>query len=88
MASASDMSRHVSKKLRPHFVQAFEGTYGWWFEFDGTVRFRDPKGGGSLPFAYGRTVADCKAMMKCVISEPPPPAGVGKAGELLRKARR
>ena len=86
MASASDMSRHVSKKLRPHFVQAFEGTYGWWFEFDGTVRFRDPKGGGTLPFAYGKTVADCKAMMN--ILEPPPPAGVGKAGELLRKARR
>lgn len=62
MASASNMSRHVPKKLRPHFVQAFEGTYGWWFEFDGTVRFRDRD--GTLPFAYGKTIAECKAMMK------------------------
>lgn len=58
-----DMSRHVPKKLRQHFVQAFEGTYGWWFEFDGSVSFQDLSGGG-LPFAYGKTVEECRKMMK------------------------
>lgn len=58
----ADLSRHVPARLRGHFVAAYEGQYGFWFEFDGAVRFRDRD--GTLPFAYGKTIAECKAMMK------------------------
>ena len=64
MKGQGDMARHVPKKIRPRFVQAFEGVYGWWFEFDGSVRFRDPGGGNPLPFAYGKTVKECEVMMR------------------------
>lgn len=61
----ADLSLHVPARLRGHFVAAYEGQYGFWFEFDGSIRFQDPQGGGGvLPFAYGKTIAECKAMMK------------------------
>ena len=63
MSKQRDISRHVPKEIKSRFVQAFEGTYGFWFEFDGTIRFKDPKG-GTLPFAYGKTIDECKVMMK------------------------
>lgn len=62
--AAHDLSRYVPARLRGRFVAAYEGRYGYWFEFDGSVRFQDPNGGGTLPFAYGATVDECKAMMK------------------------
>ena len=58
-----DLSRQVPARLRGRFVAAYQGQYGFWFEFDGSVRFRDPKG-QELGFAYGATVGECKAMMK------------------------
>ena len=63
MSKQDDMSRHVPKEILSRFVQAFEGMYGCWFEFDGSIQFKDPKG-GTLPFAYGETIDECKAMMK------------------------
>ena len=58
----AEYEEHVPEEIRRHFVQAFKGQYGYWFEFDGAVRFRDRD--GTLPFAYGKTIAECKAMMK------------------------
>lgn len=58
-----NLSQHVPEGIRRHFVQAFKGQYGYWFEFDGAVRFRD-KGGDEFPFAYGKTVSDCRKMME------------------------
>ena len=60
----AEYEEHVPEGIRRHFVQAFKGQYGYWFEFDGSVSFQDPNGGGILPFAYGKTIAECKAMMK------------------------
>jgi hypothetical protein len=56
------IARHVPDELRPHFVAAYKGQYGYWFEFDGTIQFKDPKG-GTLPFAYGKTIDECRKMM-------------------------
>lgn len=36
----ADLSRHVPDELRDRFVAAYKGRYGYWFEFDGSVRFR------------------------------------------------
>lgn len=58
-----NLSQHVPEGIRRHFVQAFKGQYGYWFEFDGAVRFRD-NGGDEFPFAYGKTVSDCRKMME------------------------
>lgn len=58
-----DLARQVPPSLRGHFVAAYEGQYGYWFEFDGGVRFRDASG-LELNFAYGATLADCRKMMK------------------------
>ena len=58
----AEYEEHVPEGIRRHFVQAIKGQYGYWFEFDGAVRFRDRD--GILPFAYGKTIAECKAMMK------------------------
>lgn len=60
----AEYEEHVPACLRGHFVAAYEGQYGFWFEFDGAVNFKDPNGGGILPFAYGKTIDDCRKMMK------------------------
>ena len=41
-----DYAKHVPAQLRDRFVTAYRGQYGWWFEFDGSVRFDDVRGGG------------------------------------------
>ena len=41
-----DYEKMVPEHLRGHFVAAYKGVFGYWFEFDGGVRFQDPKGGG------------------------------------------
>ena len=38
-----DYAEHVPAQLRDRFVTAYRGQYGWWFEFDGSVRFDDVK---------------------------------------------
>lgn len=38
----ADLSRHVPDELRDRFVAAYKGQYGYWFEFDGSVRFSPP----------------------------------------------
>ena len=62
MADAEDLGRHVPDGIRQHFVAAYKGRYGYWFEFDGTLAFRD--GDGTLPFAYGKTLDECRRMME------------------------
>ena len=42
----TDFEKHVPMDIRPRFIQAFKGTFGYWFEFDGSVRFEDRRGGG------------------------------------------
>lgn len=60
-----DYEKNVPAAIRGHFTAAYKGQYGWWFEFDGAVRFQDPQGGGAtLPFAYGSTLDECRAMME------------------------
>ena len=44
-----DYGRHVPAQLRDRFVAAYRGQYGYWFEFDGSVRFEDGQGGGTAP---------------------------------------
>ena len=44
-----DYGKHVPARLRDRFVAAYKGQYGYWFEFDGSVRFEDGQGGGSFP---------------------------------------
>lgn len=44
-----DYEKNVPAAIRRHFTAAYKGQYGWWFEFDGAVRFQDPQGGGQ-PF--------------------------------------
>ena len=85
----ADLARHVPEKLRGRFVAAYEGQYGCWFEFDGSVRFRDA-GGLELYFAYGATLAECRKMMKrhSICDGTAAPAGVGKAGKSSRRTRR
>ena len=58
----AEYEKCVPKNIRRHFVQAFKGQYGYWFEFDGAVRFRDRD--GTLPFAYGKTLDECRRMME------------------------
>lgn len=41
-----DFAKHVPARLRGRFVAAYQGQYGYWFEFDGSVRFDDVHGGG------------------------------------------
>lgn len=41
-----DFAKHVPARLRGRFVAAYQGQYGYWFEFDGSVRFDDVQGGG------------------------------------------
>lgn len=41
-----DFAKHVPAHLRGRFVGAYQGQYGYWFEFDGSVGFKDPQGGG------------------------------------------
>ena len=36
-----DFAKHVPARLRGRFVAAYQGQYGYWFEFDGSVRFED-----------------------------------------------
>lgn len=72
MADAEVLGRHVPEGIRPHFVAAYKGRYGYWFEFDGTLAFRDR--GGTLPFAYGRTPGECRRMMARAV------AAEGKGG--------
>lgn len=45
-----DYEKNVPAAIRGHFTAAYKGQYGWWFEFDGAVRFQDPQGGGGQPF--------------------------------------
>ncbi len=55
-----DFAEHVPAQLRDRFVTAYRGQYGWWFEFDGSVRFDDARGGGGnslLPTASRLTIA-------------------------------
>lgn len=59
-----DYEKFVPTPLRRHFVAAYKGVFGYWFEFDGSVRFDDTSQGGALPFAYGKTVDDCRRMME------------------------
>ena len=59
-----DFAKHVPARLRRRFVAAYQGQYGYWFEFDGSVRFDDVQGGGQLPFAYGTTIDECRRMME------------------------
>lgn len=58
----AEYEEYVPEGIRRHFVQAFKGQYGYWFEFDGAVRFRDRD--GTLPFAYGKTLDECCRMME------------------------
>ena len=44
-----DFEKQVPAQLRGRFVAAYKGTFGYWFEFDGSVRFDDVQGGGSSP---------------------------------------
>ena len=44
------------------FDGSYKGVFGYWFEFDGSVSFKDPKG-DTLPFAYGKTIDECRKMM-------------------------
>lgn len=44
-----DFAKHVPARLRGRFVAAYQGQYGYWFEFDGSVRFDDVRGGGNSP---------------------------------------
>ena len=46
-----DYEKEVPVRLRGRFVAAYKGVFGYWFEFDGSVSFQDPQGGGVLPFA-------------------------------------
>ena len=39
-----DFAKHVPAHLRGRFVTAYQGQYGYWFEFDGSVRFDDVQG--------------------------------------------
>ena len=59
-----DYEKMVPEHLRGHFVAAYKGVFGYWFEFDGSVSFQDPQGGGVLPFAYGTTIDECRNMME------------------------
>lgn len=83
------MERHVPEELRGRFVQAFKGQYGYWFEFDGSVRFRDA-GGLELCFAYGATLAECRRMMKnnTLKGTGAPVRRTAKAGNSERSQRR
>ena len=45
----AEYEKCVPEGIRRHFVQAFKGQYGYWFEFDGSVRFDDVQGGGAAP---------------------------------------
>ena len=45
----TDFESCVPEAIRSRFVQAFKGTFGYWFEFDGSVRFEDKQGGGNSP---------------------------------------
>lgn len=49
-----DYAKHVPAQLRDRFVTAYRGQYGWWFEFDGSVRFDDVRGGGATPLRLRR----------------------------------
>lgn len=42
-----DYGKYVPTAIRGRFVVAYKGLYGWWFEFDGSVRFSDTQGGGA-----------------------------------------
>ena len=44
-----DFAKHVPARLRGRFVAAYQGQYGYWVEFDGSVRFDDVQGGGNSP---------------------------------------
>ena len=58
-----DYKKLVPAHLRGHFVDAYKGVFGYWFEFDGSVRFQDSQG-GMFPFAYGTTLDECRKMME------------------------
>ncbi len=49
-----DFAKHVPARLRGRFVAAYQGQYGYWFEFDGSVRFDDVQGGGATPLRLRR----------------------------------
>ena len=56
-----DYGRHVPAQLRDRFVAAYRGQYGYWFEFDGSVRFEDGQGGGNSPsHTEGRSTSAVK----------------------------
>ena len=42
-----DFERYVPSVLQGRFTAAYRGSFGYWFEFDGTVSFRETGGGNS-----------------------------------------
>lgn len=48
-----DYAEYVPMQLRERFVAAYKGQYGYWFEFDGSVRF-DDFDGGAVPLCVRR----------------------------------
>ena len=49
-----DYEKEVPVRLRGRFVAAYKGVFGYWFEFDGSVSFQDPQGGGYSPSPTAR----------------------------------
>lgn len=48
-----DLAEHVPPELRGRFTAAYRGSFGYWFEFDGTVTFHET-GGGNFPSRSAR----------------------------------
>lgn len=49
-----DFKDCVPAPLRGRFTAAYKGAFGYWFEFDGTVAFRETGGGGATPLRVRR----------------------------------
>lgn len=54
----SDFEKCVPVDLRGRFTAAYKGVFGYWFEFDGTVTFQEPGGGGNSPLRSARRLTN------------------------------
>lgn len=53
-AKTMGFERYVPSTLRGRFTAAHRGSFGYWFEFDGTVSFHETGGGGQFPLRIRR----------------------------------